>query len=158
MRVLASAILLSAVQTMFGAGAGFCPTTLPFSPAFEPPIPYRSISINGFWYGTETLWVQLPLDGRWSHLPFNGGSYSQKIFWFSRDFDWRKELRPEITVKTKRLDIEGPTFTLERATHAILSDNTAAILTGAVLPTAGCWQISGQYRGKTLTFVVSVEP
>jgi hypothetical protein len=152
----ASAVLLWVVRTALGAGV--CPTTPPPSSPFEPPIPYQSISINGFWYGTEALWVQLPIDGRWGHLPFNDGSYAQKIFWFRRYFDWRNELQPDIVVRSKRLDVDGPTFTLERATHAILSGKTAAILTGAVLPTVGCWQISGQYRGKTLTFVVSVEP
>jgi hypothetical protein len=113
--------------------------------------------IDGFWYGSDALWVHLPLDGRWRNLPFNAGSYGQKIFWFSRDYDWHKEPRPEIVVRSKRVDDDGPTFTLENATNAILSDNRQAMLTGAILPTTGCWEISGQYRGKTLSFVVSVE-
>ena len=140
-----------------GSGTGFCPTTLPPSPAFQPPGPYQTMLIDGFWYGTEALWLHLPLDGRWSHLPSNDKSYGQKIFWFSRDYDWHKESRPSIVVKSRRLDVlDGPTFTLEGGTNAILG-NKQAMLTGAILPTTGCWEISGQYRGKTLTFVVSVE-
>jgi hypothetical protein len=100
---------------------------------------------------------KLPVDGRWRGLPFNGGSYAQKIFWFSRDFDWHKERTPDIVVKSKRVDTDGPTYALKNATHTILSANTEAMLTGAILPTTGCWEISGQYRGKSLTFVVSVE-
>lgn len=139
--------------------ADFCPTTLPPSPAFQPPSPYQSIFIDGFWYGTTALWVRLPFDGQWNHLPFNGKSYAQKIFWFSREYDAHQEPRPEIVVKSRRVDVvDGPTFTLERGTNAGLGNHQQAMLTGVILPTTGCWEMSGQYRGKTLTFVVSVGP
>jgi hypothetical protein len=115
------------------------------------------MSIPGFWYGTADLWVQLPLDGRWHDLPFDGKSYSQKIFWFSRDYDWHKEPRPDIVVKSRRVDVDGPTFTLKEGTNAFGRD-WQSMLTGVILPTTGCWEISGQYHGTRLTFVVSVEP
>lgn len=148
-------LLLACVR--LGFGGGFCPTTLPGSPAFKPPIPYREMIIDGFWYGSDALWVHLPLDGTWRNLPFNAGSYGQKIFWFSRDYDWHKEPHPNIVVTSKRVDAGGPTFTLESATNAIFSGNTQAMLTGAILPTTGCWEITGRYRGNALSFVVSVE-
>jgi hypothetical protein len=115
--------------------------------------------VNSFWYGTAALWVRLPSDGYWDHLLFNGKSCAQKIFWFSRDYDAHQEHRPEIVVKSRRVDVvDGPTFTLERGTNADLGDHQQAMLTGVILPTAGCWEISGQYRGKTLTFVIIVGP
>lgn len=53
--------------------------------------------------------------------------------------------------------MDGPTFTLEEGTNAFGRD-WQSMLTGVILPTAGCWEISGQYRGATLTFVVSLQP
>ncbi|MFZ0591761.1 MAG: hypothetical protein WAM39_14950 [Bryobacteraceae bacterium] len=156
-RLVLGCIMALLCYAQAAQSANFCLTTVPPSPAFQPPNPYRTMSIPGFWYGTAALWVHLPLDGRWHDLPFDGKSYSQKIFWFSRDYDWHKEPRPGIVVKSRRLDVlDGPTFTLEGGTNAILG-NKQAMLTGAILPTTGCWEISGQYRGTTLTFVVSVE-
>jgi hypothetical protein len=137
--------------------AEFCLTTIAATPAFQPPDPYRTMLIDGFWYGTADLWVNLPFDGRWNNLPFDGKSYSQKIFWFSRDYDWHKEPRPDIVVKSRRLHVDGPTYTLEGGTNAILGDHRQAMLTGVILPTPGCWEIRGQYHGTTLTFVISVE-
>jgi len=111
---------------------------------------------GGFWYGTDALWIQLPINGTWRGLPFDGKSYGQKIFWFSRDYDWHTSQQPGIVVTSKRLDVDGPTFVLKRATNAILGEGRQAMLTGAVLPTTGCWEITGHYRGAALTFVISI--
>ncbi len=153
--VLAAAALVL-LSTQIVCAAPFCPTTLPPTPAFVPPAPYNTASIAGFWYGTEALWIQLPVDGTWRGLPFDGKSYGQKIFWFSRDYDWHTSRQPDIVVTSRRLDADGPRFVLKTATNAILGSGMQAILTGAVLPTAGCWEITGHYRGAALTFVVSI--
>src|SRR3954468_15236895 len=124
-------------------GAVFCPTTLPPRPAFQPPGSSQTLLINEFWYGTPALWVHLPLSGSWDHLPFNGKSYAQKIFWFSRDYDAHKEPYPKIVVKSSRMDRGGPAFTLERGTNAGFGNHEQVMLTGVILPTTGCWEISG---------------
>jgi BioD-like phosphotransacetylase family protein len=63
-----------------------------------------------------------------------------------------------VVLCTNSAESEIPTFTLQDGTEAILGGNRHSMLTGVILPTTGCWEISGQYRGKTLTFVISVEP
>jgi hypothetical protein len=39
-----------------------------------------------------------------------------------------------------------------------LDEDGWAILTGVDVPTVGCWELTGWYRGNTLSFVVSIEP
>jgi hypothetical protein len=154
-RVLGLALL--AILMVSSALAG-CPATVAPNPPFVPPAPNWPIAEKrNFWYGTADLWVRLDTDGVWNGLWFDGKGYVQKIFWFSRDFNWRKEPNPDMTVTSKRLDVDGPTLVLKETTHAILHSDISSMLTGADLPTTGCWEITGHYRGHTLSFVVSVQ-
>jgi hypothetical protein len=158
-------VLLSSAGLAGGAGGGeqapaACATTRPPNPSFVPPYPSNWARSGEFWYGTESLWTLLTASGTWSMrgnvLEGNGG-YRTKLFYWSRGFDVRREPEPELIVSARRLDRKAPLVTADRATNAFLG-RPAAMLTAIDLPTAGCWELTAQYRGYTLSFAVSVEP
>jgi len=139
-----------------------CLTTLPPNPPFAPPAPYDSVQLsdNMFWYGTDAFWTQLSVEGVW-HTKGNSnkrGGYDTKLIFWKRGFDWRKELEPELIVTARRLDHDSPSVAVAHANAVFITGNTPAMMTGISIPTAGCWEVVGQYRGHTLTFIVSVEP
>ena len=137
------------------AGAGSCPISKPPNPPFVPPVPPAPSSAAGrlgeFWYGTSTLWTSLRLDGAWRGLPYSEGAYTQKVFWWSRDYDWQS-----LTVTGVRTDGVAPPLRASGATNAFAEDIGSSILVGVEIPAAGCWEISGHLKGVTLSFVVRV--
>src|SRR5512133_334571 len=66
-----------------------CPVTQPPNPPFTPPPPYSTLTPLGFWYGTASLWTDVPANGVWSGLPHNPEGYTQKVFWWRKGYDWR---------------------------------------------------------------------
>jgi hypothetical protein len=80
-----------------------------------------------------------------------------KLFWGSVDFDWKTEYPPLIKVTGKRLDGDAPPLLTMRPTNAFPGPS-AAMLVGVYVPTSGCWEITGEYKGEKLSFVVWVEP
>jgi len=137
-----------------------CPITRVGSPPFSPPAPYPETAPPGtFWYGTEGLWTMLRVDGTWQRLPHNANGFRQKVFWWHPGFDGRTEQKPELTVMGRRLNGEGSFTRLPPATNASNAGFGGwTILTGIDVPTTGCWELTGSYRGNTLTFVVSIAP
>ena len=140
-----------------------CPVTLPGDPPFVPPIPYRSTPNPGdeFWHGSAALWTALPLGGAWDGLPHRPTGYFQKVFWWNPDYPRQMQLdpahydSPDFTVTGQRLDGSAPPLAADRATNA--SDgNGTSILVGVTFPTAGCWQVTGEYQGHGLSFVIWV--
>ena len=129
-----------------------CPTTLP-DPPFAAPSPYPSQPFSGRkeWYGSEALWTMLDPNGEvWSGLPAGSGGLTQKTFWFSNLM-----IPAQMTVSGERLDDPG-SFTSDPGTNATSSDFGDAMLVGIEVPTPGCWQITGHYRGAELSYVVLV--
>jgi len=140
-----------------------CPVTKPQEPPFTPPPPYppEAPYAGYFWYGTEALWTMLSSDGTWRGLPYHaegGGHYVQKVFWWNEDYDWQAEPWPEFMVTARRLDASAPDFASSEATNAFHPDFGSAMLTGVEIPTSGCWEFTGSYRGQSLSFVVWVAP
>jgi hypothetical protein len=90
-----------------------------------------------------------------------------KIFWWRVGYDWRAEPQPNLTIAGRRLDGPAPPLMVmtwprrdaapAQATNAIMG-HTSAMLTGIYVPTPGCWEITGDYQGDKLSFVVWVEP
>jgi hypothetical protein len=138
-----------------------CPITHPSNILFTPPSPYPATPPSNyageFWYGTPELWTMLRTDGTWSSLPQNGVGYTQKIFWWRQGYDINTEPRPKLTVIGKRLDASAPPLSASSATNA-RSDLGDAMLVGVDIPTLGCWEITGQYNGTELSFVVWIAP
>jgi hypothetical protein len=141
-----------------------CPITRPPHAAFVPPAPYPPAPperyVNEFWYGAPELWTMLGTEGTWYALPHNKNGYTQKIFWWSKDFDVSKDPYPAFRLTIERLDAEAPSSPIvvsEEATNAS-ADFGTAMLTGVDIPELGCWKITGKYGDAELNFVVWVAP
>jgi hypothetical protein len=136
-----------------------CPITPPPDPAFVPPEPYAHTAPYGeFWYGTNDLWTMLPPDGRWYDLPLSKDGYAQKVFWWREGYDMRTEQQPQITMSGRRLDGDAPAFEHTGGTNGYHADMGEFMLTGVIIPTTGCWEITGRYGAAELSFVVWVAP
>ena len=158
--LLIMAVLLSPGFALSKTAA--CLTTLPSSPPFVPPAPYDalSLSVERFWYGTDALWTKLVADGVW-HLTNNAdkhNGYVDKLIFWTKGFDWRKEHEPELIVTAQRVDGEAPSVAVAHANAVFVSGNTPAMMIGIRIPTAGCWEVTGYYGGHRLIFTVSVQP
>ena len=151
-RVLPS-ITIFLWQTLF-ASAGLatsCLVTLPPSPAFVPPEPYKaSPDSEGFWFGNRRLWVRLPIE-----LSTHQG---QKLFVWSQDYkDPVHEQKPALVVTGRRLDGDSQPFVAQNATNAFNVAGGPAMLIGISVPETGCWELTAFYRSATVSFIVSVD-
>ena len=137
-----------------------CPITVPQDTPFTAPEPYSPNSPfdSNFWYGSNSLWTDLPKDGIWYGLPHNPEGYTQKVFWWREGYVWTEEPEPEIIVTGERLDAPAPSLIGSKGTNAYASDIGSAMLVGVDLPTLGCWKITGKYADAELSFVVWVAP
>jgi hypothetical protein len=85
--------------------------------------------------------------------------YRQKVFWWREGYDINTEPEPKLVVTGRLLDgNESSSFAFSDATNAYNPDIGSAMLTGIDIPNYGCWEITGHYKGQSLSFVVSVEP
>jgi len=137
-----------------------CPVTRPPAQSFRPPARYPRYapSPDSFWYGTASLWTAVPKTGVWSGLPDNPEGYTQKVFWWREGYVWTEEPEPQLAVTGRRLDATAVPLNVSRATNAFAEDIQSAILVGVDFPTLGCWEITGEYAGTKLSFVVWVAP
>ena len=137
-----------------------CPVTTAKSSSFKAPSPYSpNAPWEGFfWFGSESLWTVLPVDGVWAQLPLNPEGYTQKIMWWSNQFVLQDELEPALVVTGERLDEKAPPLKFYGATNAFANDIGEAMLTGVDFPTHGCWKVTGQYKKSELSFVVWIAP
>ena len=133
------------------------PTVAPDLP-FTTPAPYPSRAPSpSFWHGHRDLWTMLGSDGTWAGLPRHEKGFRQKVFWWSPGFDGRVEPQPDLVVIGRRLDGPGAFVRPGPATNAYHVDFGGwTILTGIDVPTTGCWELTGTYRGQSVTFVVWV--
>ncbi len=136
-----------------------CPVTKPSDPPFTPPAPYpQSAPIEGFWYGTDSLWTAIPRNGAWSALPHNPEGYTQKVFWWRKGYSLTEEPEPQLTVTGWRLDAPAPPLNVSKAMNAFSEDIGSAMLVGVDFPTLGCWEVTGHYKDAVLGFVVWIGP
>jgi hypothetical protein len=72
----------------------------------------------------------------------------------------RGEQTPSLTLSARRLDVPGQEIAASsgKATNGWRDDDDigAFMLTGIELPAAGCWEVTGHYRARELSFVVWV--
>jgi hypothetical protein len=143
-------------------GRASCLTTRPPQPSFVPPKPYRATPpplYGGFWYGSDELWTLLQADGTWQMARDKDGLFD-KGFWWRAGFDPRREQTPRLTLSARRLDLPGQEIAASsgRAANGWRDDDDigAFMLTGIELPAAGCWEITGHYHARELSFVVWV--
>jgi hypothetical protein len=135
-----------------------CPVTIAVPPYLVPPEPWpaapppRVPMHAGHWYGTEDLWTIIPFDGARFAPP------GTKLFYWSRHFMTASDdfLDPELTVRAERLDREANDVVVDHANNGGRADVGTFMVTGMELPTAGCWEITAEYRGAKLSYVVWV--
>ena len=137
-----------------------CPVTTSENVSFKAPEPFSPTAPweGIFWYGSEHLWTALHNDGVWAKLPENTDGFGQKIMWWSSLYSLKDELKPALVVSGKRLDGKAEPLRFYGATNAMADDIGEAMLTGVEIPTWGCWEIRGEYKKTSLTFVVWVAP
>ncbi|HEY6304957.1 MAG TPA: hypothetical protein VI488_00695 [Candidatus Angelobacter sp.] len=128
-----------------------------------------------FWLGTEKLWTDQCEPMIWQWAPHQPGHEQEvhpltaKTFWYRVDYSWRAEPQPKLTITGRRLDGPAPPLMVmtwprrnaapAQATNAIIDySGRGAMLTGVYVPVPGCWEITGDYEGDRLSFVVWVEP
>jgi hypothetical protein len=138
-----------------------CPVTEPPARPFVPPPPYwTDHGPDGFWYGTESLWTLLGVHGTWNirkNVLEDKGGYRTKLTYWRRGFDWRRD-EPELSVIAKRLDREASSVAAESASAVFVTSERPAMMTAIDIPSAGCWELTAQYGGDRLSFIVSVQP
>ncbi len=147
-----------------------CPVTKPPAQPFVPPPRYwTNHGPDGFWFGTQKLWILLPNNGTWNVLPIDSNgqiahaarditAYSQKLSWYREGYDWHSDPQrghPMLKVTGERLDGPAPPL----AAHAsAVTAHPPYIMVGFDIPTLGCWKITGSFEDAELSFVIWVTP
>ena len=143
--VLAISLQLSCSAEAQGTA---CAATTPSGASLGKPFP-RSEN----WYGSEVLAVILPPDGIWAgtaKLHYRG-----KLFWWSYGFE--PGMESQLKVWGRRLDGAAPPAEVSRPSNAHApSLGGWTMLVAVEFPSAGCWEISGEYQGQRLSFIVNV--
>jgi len=138
-----------------------CPVTRAPAVPFTPPgLPEQRKNDKAVWFGTERLWTFVSRSGEiwgWQPRPYGTADLTAKIFWFSVDYDRHREGNADLKVTGRRLDGDAPPLWTLPTTNA-LGDQYDAMLTGVYMPTPGCWEITGEYKGQNLSFVVWLYP
>ena len=123
-----------------------CPRTIGADKVFSEPWPQAET-----WFGSESLAVILPNNGIWP-TTVEGRPIAVKLFWYSAGF--QPGMERDFVGRIERLD-EGPNDAfISPPTNAGMANNVWTILTGVDFKSAGCWRITGEYRGQSLEFVV----
>jgi len=140
-----------------------CPISKPPVRPFVPPSPYPTKpSPDSFWFGTVKLWTSLPVDGTWRGLPHytpSDSTFRQKLFFWRQGYRLRSELPPHLMVTGRRLDTTAPPLAADEANAGWQNDKEHPFMvTGVNFPSLGCWEVTGDYHGDKLTFVVWVAP
>ncbi len=60
-------------------------------------------------------------------------------------------------VSGKRLDGSAPALVVSGGNGSYTDDLGSFVMSGVNFPTAGCWKITGTFKGAEVKFVVSVE-
>jgi hypothetical protein len=153
--------LLKWTRTMPNGVPKTCPISEPPVRPFVPPSPYPAkTNPDSFWFGTVKLWTNLPADGTWRGLPHympRDPTFRQKLFFWSQGYSLRSELHPHLTVTGRRLNASAPPLAADETNAGWQDDKEHPFMvTGVNFPTLGCWEITADYHGDKLKFVVWV--
>lgn len=124
-----------------------CPKTMGAAHLLGPPFPESER-----WYGSEALAVMVPDEGTWQTTK-PGAQIAIKLFWWSASFEPGVESHLEVTIR----NLSGMIMdaVVSRPTNAYAESLGGwTMLTGIAFPSAGCWEIRGEYLGQSLSFVV----
>lgn len=142
----------------------WCPITVPdenaFTPSTEapegPPSVYEAV-----WYGIPDLWTMIDSGGEvWRDLPVGpDGDLAQKTLWWSEHLSSGESA--EIILTAEDLGGSAPTVELRGPGGASSSPSSPSfgtfMVVGFELPQPGCWEITAEYKGASLSYVVWVD-
>lgn len=142
----ATQLLIGRVGGVEADAAFSCPITPLPSEAFTPPDPYVSERGDGMvWYGSDELWTVLQDDGVY---------VQRKSVWWSVNFPGGVfEEEPEIAVTWERLDAEAAPVTVSPGTNANTFEDGDFMIAGIDPDQSGCWRVTAEYKGATLSYV-----
>jgi hypothetical protein len=155
--LLLSSLIFTACSPLLG---GDCPVSQPGDLSFVPPdpMPAEAPFADQFWHGSAQLWTMLPKSGLWQDLPQTDDGYSQKLWWWAPGYDFQEEPNPIFELLANPLGRFGAQYRFEQATNANSGELGSAILLGVSFPYAGCWEITGNYGGESLSYIVEIAP
>ncbi len=108
-----------------------------------------------FMYGGDVLSVQLYVDGWW-HGHGSEDNYRSRLWWSSEGYDGLTDSVPVLAVSGRRLDAEAGPAHVSSTKNATDGEGNWNMLVVVEFPSAGCWEITGEYGGQLLSFVVLV--
>lgn len=142
-----------------------CPVTVPgeaaFTPANEAPADPPEV-YDDVWFGTPDLWTLIDPGGEvWSGLPRGAdGSLTERTFWWSANYS--ADDPGEFTVTAEHLSGTAPRFETSQTAGTgfdpFMTQPTHESVTvvGLELPDTGCWRLTAEYKGSSLSYVVWV--
>jgi hypothetical protein len=143
------AVAVYQISCAQAAESATCPKTVASGDIFGKPFPSSER-----WYGSETLAVLLPPESIWRGMGPEH-NYRDKLFWWSLGFKPGTESKLRVT--GRRLDGDSPAADVSRTTNAYAASLGGwTMLVGVEFPSAGCWEIVGDYLGQRLSFIVEV--
>jgi len=115
-------------------------------------IPGSMFPSAGNWFGSNALAVLTSDDGSWFGLGPKY-DYREKLWWYSAAFE--PGMESQMTVTGRRLDVDSLPARVTRTTNAQgMGGGGWAMLMLVEFPSAGCWELTGEFQGQRLTFVV----
>lgn len=150
--------VLIPVMSVYAVAQCLATASAPAVKPFVPPAPYTTIAArDGVFYGSENLWTYIPR----KNFAVSGPDYiSAKLTYWRVGFDSDNEPEPELAVVARRLDAPASLVWANKAHGIKVSGSNApwdlAMMTGISFPTSGCWEISSNYKGQILTYIVNV--
>ena len=145
-----SSRLLSLIA-MLPLFASACPVSMP---NLATPAGALPASKSHGWYGTDQLAALIPRDGHWSGMG-PARNYGDKFWWWAAGYSPSDDPVPNLVVSATQLDHQDSYSHSSKATHGY-GDDWGAMLVGMEFPRAGCWQVTGSYRGRELRMVLEV--
>lgn len=141
----------TAAQEEERSAAQSCAVTEPPLPLFVPPARFPSApGREQFWFGTAKLWTALS-EREWRLPP----GYRQRTIWWIPEFTSYDSPIPDIRVTGRRLDRAAAPLHAEKPNGGRTAQGQF-LMVMVELPSAGCWQVSGQLGDARVDYVVKV--
>src|SRR5581483_7768107 len=137
-----------------------CPVTKAPAPPFVPPAPYSASPLSGgFLLGSASLWTFVnTYDFSPDRSRPQGSPYAFKLAYWHPCLNWQDTAEAnDLTVVARRLDAPSvPIVFTHRASMvghlSAEAPNEVAMMTGLDLPSGGCWEIAGDFKGEHLNY------
>jgi len=168
------AFMTAVVSALQQPAPATCSITRPPNPPFVPPKACKcTTGPNSFWYGSGKLWTLLGASGVWGWAQHHPGYaddplLTAKIPWWTSDLSglnwssspWKGSaaIAKAFKMSGKRLDGDAAPIEISGGSASYTADWGPFLMTGVFLPTPGCWEITGEYLGDKVSFVVWSAP